>query len=187
MTEILLELEWKQQCHSAQVREAEMSDSEPLVVSLGDGATTSKRGRRRAREQGKGKGTFGRPADWTVPTRHLYVANTGPKFGVSAGDLMVHLNKLLAGTCGNLESGKNSCAVQRVTVVKPTLPFVYVTFHSIDLAVQARRSLDRRVAGSSPLNGRQITAEFAEERYVYAMCHVPCTTSQRSELSLCCA
>ena len=54
--------------------------------------------------------------------------------------------------------------VERVTVIKPSLPFVYATFSTMAYAERARRSLDRRVAGSAPLHGRQITAEFAVER-----------------------
>jgi hypothetical protein len=95
VTEILLELEWKEQCHAAQLREAEMAESEPLVVELAGAG--GKRGRRRARQQSHGRGssgaTFGRPLDWKEATRHLYLANTGPKFGLSAEAMKEELNR----------------------------------------------------------------------------------------------
>jgi len=149
VTEILLELEWKQECHAAQLHEAEMSESEPLVVNLEAAGGSGKRGRRRAREK---EGTFGRPVDWTVPTRHLYVANTGPKFDVSPGELKELLDRRFAeenaGAASNGAATAVPGVVERVTVIKPKLPFVYVTFSSVAAAEQARRSLDRRVAGS---------------------------------------
>ena len=100
VTEILLELEWKEACHAAQVRELERDPAaDDIVVEVYEPSTTvGKRGRRRARRVHSGSnssGTFSRPKDSSKPTRHLFVANTGPKFGMSADALKLELNRRL--------------------------------------------------------------------------------------------
>lgn len=164
VTEVLLELEWKEECHAAQVRESERdAAADDIVVEVSEQSTTvGKRGRRRARRAHSGSdssGTFSRPKDHRKPTRHLYVANTGPKFGMSADALKLELNRRLgpSSTCASMP------AVERVTVVKPTLPFVYVSFAAAEDAARCRNALDRRVPGSTVLAGRQCTAEYAVE------------------------
>ena len=165
VTEVLLELEWKEECHAAQVRESERDvTADDIVVDVQESSTADgKRGRRRARRAGRGsdaEGTFSRPKDWSQPTRHLYLANTGPKFGLSAEDLKAELNCRLGPSC---EGGAAAPAVERVTVVKPQLPFVYVSFASAGDAERCRQALDRRNPGATTLDGRQCTAEYAVE------------------------
>eukprot|EP01051_Picozoa_sp_SAG22_P025265 SAG22_NODE_7402_length_743_cov_0.989130_1_plen_195_part_10 len=159
---MLLELEWKAECHAAGLREAEEQERAELVVDVKGGVggvkIRGKRGRRGGPQSGGG--TFGRPEDPLQPTRHLYLANTGPRFGLAAADLQTELNRRFAAAAGGDGSAP---AVLKVTVVQPKLPFVYASFATVALAVAAKKGLDRREPGSAPLVGRQLTAEFAVE------------------------
>ena len=88
MTEILEELEWKDDAHRRQTHEAEDAGAVVVVNVAAEGAKGAKHGRRRARNgkcgggAGLAGGTFGRPADWSQPTRHLY--RPGPPGRLSA-------------------------------------------------------------------------------------------------------
>jgi hypothetical protein len=102
VAEILEELTWKEEFSLRQMREAEAeAEAAPVMVGGGGGAdgAPSKRGRRRARRRNgrapSQTSTWSRPVDAAgkpdrgMVTRHLYVANTGPKFGVEAEALQV--------------------------------------------------------------------------------------------------
>jgi hypothetical protein len=60
------------------------------------------------------------------------------------------LNTLLGGGSAGRAEG-SGVAVQRVTVIRPSLPFVYVSFTTEAHAERARRALDRREVGSAPV------------------------------------
>ena len=129
VTEILLELEWKEACHAAQVRESARDPAaDDIVVEVHEPSTTvGKRGRRRARRAHGGSdssGTFSRPRDSSKPTRHLFVANTGPKFGMSADALKLELNRRL----GLSSTRAPMPAVERVRSCNPP-----ANYHSIGI------------------------------------------------------
>ena len=113
VTEVLLELEWKDECHAAQLRESESDvDEQPVVVPV---QADGKRGRRRARRaagRSGGQGTFSRPKDRDAATRHLYLANVGPRFGLSAEALKDELNR-------RLSDGPSACYPPKPPLPRP--------------------------------------------------------------------
>ena len=111
VTCILLELEYAAMRQDDEL-EADAPDTPAAAATAGGGGGAKQKGgrRRRARDEAKAQqGVFVRPDDWRTVTRHVFVANTGPKFGVSPEQLQEALS----------EFG----SVERVTVVKPTLPY----------------------------------------------------------------
>ena len=90
--------------------------------------------RRRKRGLGGGGGDgghFRRPADPTAPTEWLFVANTGPRLGVSAAELQHEL-------------GQRGTGVVEVVAPSPTAAFVYARFPSPQAAAVAKQRFDRR-------------------------------------------
>jgi len=121
VTEVLLELEWKDECHAAQLRESESDvDEQPVVVPV---QADGKRGRRRARRaagRSGGQGTFSRPKDRDAATRHLYLANVGPRFGLSAEALKDELNR-------RLSDGPSACYPPKPPLPRPAFETAILT------------------------------------------------------------
>eukprot|EP00039_Didymoeca_costata_P011277 m.157558 g.157558 ORF g.157558 m.157558 type:complete len:357 (+) comp15120_c0_seq10:279-1349(+) len=91
---------------------------------------------------------FRRPENPNLPTKHLYIANTGPCVGVVPDKIRLELSA--------------TTNVTSVTVLNPNLPSVYVSCLDEDSAVLIKKIYDRRNEGHRTLCGRHVVIEFAD-------------------------
>ena len=135
--------------------------------STADGSGQRKRrsGHRKHRKKqaaAKKAGYYSKPSDPSQATRHLFIANTGPRFGISAVDVQLAL-KVVVADVGN------------VVAPNPNASHVYASFGSAAAAAAARDYFGRAAgagAGSQSepprslatrlLCGRPVSMSYAE-------------------------
>eukprot|EP00038_Savillea_parva_P016311 m.16554 g.16554 ORF g.16554 m.16554 type:complete len:783 (-) comp3398_c0_seq1:176-2524(-) len=113
----------------------------------------SKRARRRGTTDRGPASVFSKPRDKSIVTRHLHVANIGPRFGISPDEIARALRDVT-----------DTASHVVVTAPGPSASHVFATFESTTMATKVCQRIDGRTPGAMPLLGRRVAVSYAEKQ-----------------------
>lgn len=122
---------------------------QPGTMQVAKPSRTRRRAGRKARKLGP-KGNYSKPRDPTKPTCHLFIANTGPRFGITVADIKNEISRMC-------------CVVATIEAPGLNANHVYATLPTEVDALKVRETFDR--TKKVQMLGRTVNIVFAE-RYL---------------------